>query len=564
MKDEKSVLLEETLLLLELALIVGRISRFDLTSRCQEFLKILMARKNLSYGSVWIRSRALRRDDQSDAIELVYALPRSLLNVSKMPVSHPSMEVLGSGRYKVYRHEDPDFYKHALSRKLTAGTLVCFALGDIGVLRLHTHNTNSFVTREINQLGKVVETFTLSLEGALAEQRFRDEVAEREQIEQRLHQAERLKAVGQLTGGIAHDFNNLLAVIQGSAEFLELEPDHDEEMVGSILDATRRGSELTHRLLAYARQQPLKAESVDLSGLVCGMMTLLKRSLGQSISINFTTQDDQWFAFVDPRQLEDALLNLAINARDAMPDGGFLSIGCENLHITDDDLDAYADIGTGDYVVLSVTDTGTGIPQEIREKIFEPFFTTKSAGSGNGLGLSTIYGFAKQSGGHLSLYSEAGIGTTFRLHLPRADAPPESARAADDEPEIQLGNGERILVLDDDTAVLTLTTKTLTELNYRPVGVSDVDAARDAMAAGAPFDMLLSDVALPGRMSGPQFAEAARQDHPGLRILFMSGFPLDVTQRGGLLADGSNLINKPFKRRDLARRVHDALTRGLA
>ena len=558
MSSDKSDILSESLLLLELALIIGRLSGCDLTSRCHEFLKILMSRKNLSYGSVWIRSDALRREGEADVLELVEALPHSRMDAREVSVSHPSIVALKDARFYIVRDSDPEYQDMQLASKVKPGCLVFFRLGDIGQLRLNSHDQNSFLTREANQLYSVIETFTISLEGALSEARFRAEMDERKQVEEQLRQAERLKAVGQLTGGVAHDFNNLLAVIQGCAEFLQMEPKHDQEMVETILSATERGAELTHRLLAYARQQPLKAESVDVAALVDDMLQLLCRSLGQSVSLNLDCAEDLWCATVDPRQLEDALLNLAINARDAMPDGGQLTIECRNVELDEVYQAQNPDVEVGDYVMLAVSDTGTGIPLEIRDQIFEPFFTTKDHGQGNGLGLSTIYGFARQSGGHLGLYTEVGSGTTFRLYLPRAVAEP-ATRGSNEHPAERLGNGERVLVLEDDPAVRKLAVRSLEALSYTPCEAADTNAALEQLTRITDIRLLLSDVALPGGANGPQFVKSIRFRFPELRVVFMSGFPPEAAKRSGILEAGSNLLNKPFTRNELAGALQDAL-----
>ena len=558
MKSSRSDILSESLLLLELALIIGRQSGRDLSSRCHEFLKILMLRKNLSYGSVWIRGNTLHRDGTADVLELVSSLPQSRMDVRSVSIDHPSITALGDDRFYIIRDSDPDYQTMQLGTKVKPGCIVFFRLGDIGQLRLHSMDQDSFLTREANQLSSVIETFTISLEGALSEARFREEMDERKQIEEQLRQAERLKAVGQLTGGVAHDFNNLLAVIQGCAEFLQMEPQHDTEMVETILNATERGAELTHRLLAYARQQPLKAESVNVAALVEDMLQLLCRSLGQGISVQLDIAADLWSATVDPRQLEDALLNLAINARDAMPNGGDLTIECRNTNLDEIYQDQNPDVEIGDYVMLAVSDTGTGIEPEIRDRIFEPFFTTKDYGQGNGLGLSTIYGFARQSKGHLDLYSEMGLGTTFRLYLPRAAIEATESRRDKASSEWR-GNGEKVLVLEDDPAVRKLAIRSLEALNYSHCEAADIEVALDSLVEDSEIRLILSDVVLPGGVNGPQFVKRVRGKFPEMRVVFMSGFPPEAAKRSGLLEGNSILLSKPFTRQELAASLREAL-----
>ena len=393
------------------------------------------------------------------------------------------------------------------------------------------------------------------------------DVTERKKAEQalrdsreQLHQAQKMEAVGQLTGGVAHNFNNLLAVIQGNVEFLADELGPENSKAEAILRASKRGAELTQRLLAFSRRQPLRPVAIDLAKLTAGMHSLLVRTLGETIEVEIASERGLRTVLADPGQVENALLNLAINARDAMPDGGTLSVTCANARIDDAFVADHPEVVAGEYVVLEVNDTGTGMSPEAIEHAFEPFFTTKEVGEGSGLGLSMIYGFAKQSGGHVTIYSEEGHGTTVRLYLPqvRQNTMQETETQADDAP---IGQGERILVIEDDPDVRTLVLQMLESLGYLAFDVSDAAAARNFLGRNEAVDLIVSDVILPGGMSGPEFAEDARADNPELRIIFMSGYPAGATNRNGLLNADEVLLTKPFRRAGLARAVRDALER---
>lgn len=382
------------------------------------------------------------------------------------------------------------------------------------------------------------------------------------ETEERLRQAQKMEAVGQLTGGVAHDFNNLLAVIQGNAEFLSDDVGNDNPMTQAILRAAARGSELTQRLLAFSRQQPLQAQSIHMATLVDGMSELLTRTLGATIEIETVAGPGLWNASADPGQVENALLNLAINARDAMPDGGRLMIECANAHLDEDYVAQEPEAVAGDYVALSVSDSGVGMSADVKAHAFEPFFTTKDVGQGSGLGLSMVYGFAKQSGGHVSIYSEEDRGTTVRLYLPRAGADRATANRDDensDENGVPRGKNELILVIEDDPDVRILAVAMLKGLGYRVIDVPDAAAAQMILRRDGNVDLVLSDVVLPGGTSGPDFANLARTLDPDLKVIFMSGYPAEAAKRNGFLGSDKVLLNKPFQRRQLAKSIRDAL-----
>jgi PAS domain S-box-containing protein len=384
------------------------------------------------------------------------------------------------------------------------------------------------------------------------------DVTETKLAEQRLRQAQKMEAVGQLTGGVAHDFNNLLAVVQGNAELLGDRLGPEDRSLQAIQRASTRGAELTQRLLAFSRQQPLRPRAIDMAALVSGMSDLLTRSLGETVEIETASEPGLWDALADPGQVENALLNLALNARDAMPGGGKLTIEYGNIRLDDAYVAGIREAKAGDYVVLAVSDTGSGMTAEVQAHAFEPFFTTKEVGRGSGLGLSMVYGFAKQSGGHVTIYSEQGRGTAVKLYLPRAEAAArrEDARRSEDVPR---GRGETILVVEDDSDVRALAVAMLEGLDYRTIDVGDAAAAREALADGQAVDLVLSDVVLPGGISGPEFAEQACTTHPDLKIIFMSGYPAEAARRNGVLGSDKVLLNKPFQRRQIARALREAL-----
>ena len=376
--------------------------------------------------------------------------------------------------------------------------------------------------------------------------------------ESRLHQAQKMDAVGQLTGGVAHDFNNLLTVIIGA---LDLDPQRiPPEMRPAIeqaLRAAERGAALTHRLLAFSRQQMLVTRSVDFNRLIGDMGELLRRTLGEHVEIELRLAKDLWPALADSGQVENSLLNLAINARDAMPDGGKLTIETTNVHLDDDYATHNAEVAPGDYVMMAVTDTGTGMPEDVLAHVFEPFFTTKEVGKGTGLGLSMIYGFAKQSGGHAKIYSEVGHGTTVRLYLPRL-ANEAKSEAVPVVPSHK-GGGETILVVEDNPDVRRLVLRQLRDLGYEVIEAANGPEALKILDGGAAIDLLFTDVVMPGGMTGRQLAEAAKTRRPGMRTLFTSGYTEDSILRLGKLDPGVRLLSKPYRKHELATRIRETL-----
>ena len=371
-----------------------------------------------------------------------------------------------------------------------------------------------------------------------------------------------MEAIGQLTGGVAHDFNNILTVIGGNAERLDEETGGQSRSVKAIARAAERGAKLTRQLLAFSRQQPMQTQAVDLGQLARGMLDVLRPTLGASIELEIKAVPDLWPAMADAGQLENAILNLAINARDAMPRGGKMTIDCANRSVEKSPSQAQLDLEAGDYVVLAVSDSGKGMTKEVQEKAFDPFFTTKALGEGSGLGLSMVYGLAKQLSGHADLTSDLDQGTTVRLYLPRADAIAESevpVQGPDLEP--RTGQGESVLVIEDDEDVRALVVRNLKDLNYEVTEAGDTQEARRLIECGPALDLVLSDVVLPGGQNGLELAEDMRQAHPELRFVFMSGYPAEADRDQGPDLTGIVLLNKPFSRDTLARTLREILDR---
>lgn len=366
---------------------------------------------------------------------------------------------------------------------------------------------------------------------------------------------ERLQALGQLTGGIAHDFNNLLSVILGNAELINLSMDNHEEVVSNIIQAANRGADLTQRLLAFARKQPLEPKAIDVASLFKNINSFLTRTLGEEIELKTFYNDGVWPVEADVRQLENVLVNLALNARDAMPNGGKLNISAENVHPENSDIQARYDIPPGDYVKFCVSDTGTGMDAATLEQAFNPFFTTKALGQGSGLGLSMVFGFVKQSGGGLKLFSQPNDGTKVKFLIPRSTqdvviAGPERTEGT------ARGKGNLVLVVEDDESVRKMTITILRQLNYQVVAFDSARPAFNAIEHGrVDPDLVLSDVSLPGEMNGFQLGELIRKVRPELPIVFMSGYSDELLPTDSSALDISDIIQKPFSINELARRV---------
>ncbi|KMO30097.1 hypothetical protein VP06_22780 [Methylobacterium aquaticum] len=397
------------------------------------------------------------------------------------------------------------------------------------------------------------------------------DVTEQRELEDAFRQSQKMEAVGQLTGGIAHDFNNLLTGIIGSLDLLSTRlrqgrTDVVERYIEAALASAHRAAALTHRLLAFARRQPLDPRPVDANALVASLEDLVGRTLGETVSLESRLSDGLWPALCDANQLESAILNLAINARDAMPDGGRLTIETRNVTLDRVFAAAHGDVAPGAYVRLAVTDTGTGMPPEVVRRAFDPFFTTKPIGQGTGLGLSMIYGFARQSGGHAVIASEVGRGTTVALYLPRHDLPLQAGPPAEAESlppgpaETPAGSGETVLVVEDEPAVRSLIVDVLRDLGYRALEAEDGPAGLAALRGAARIDLLVTDVGLPG-LNGRQLADDAREHRPGLKVLFITGYAENAAM-AGFLAPGMQMITKPFPVDLLARRIRAMIEGG--
>ncbi len=393
------------------------------------------------------------------------------------------------------------------------------------------------------------------------EERVAFEVAERMKAEEALRQAQKMEAIGQLTGGIAHDFNNLLTIIIGNIEMLQRRlPENAGRLrraADSAMQGARRAAILTQRLLAFSRRQPLDPKPVDVNKLVAEMSELLRRTLGEATSLETVLAGGLWRTQADPNQLENAILNLAVNARDAMPDGGKLTIETANARLDEAYVAALAEpLPAGQYVLVAVSDTGTGMDRATMEKVFEPFFTTKEAGKGTGLGLSMVYGFVRQSQGHIRIYSEPGEGTTIKIYLPRLlGADDEPLEASPDVRVTVRGEGETILVVEDEPALRQYTTETLRDLGYAILEAADGPTALDLVRRHPEIDLLFTDVVLTGGMNGRVLADEARRQHPGLRVLFTTGYTSNAIVHHGRLDPGVNLIGKPFTYADLAAKI---------
>ena len=382
------------------------------------------------------------------------------------------------------------------------------------------------------------------------EQQVEERTAQLRHNEEALRQSQKMEAVGQLTGGIAHDFNNMLTGIIGSLELLRRRLargrlDDLDSLIDLGVTSANRAAGLTHRLLAFSRRQSLDSKAVEMNALVQSMGELLQRSLNESIQLDMRLNDKLWVAEADPNQLESALLNLVLNARDAMPDGGKLVVETSNQVLHPEFTEAYPSLEPGDYVMLSVTDNGSGMPQSVINRAFDPFFTTKPIGQGTGLGLSMIYGFSKQSRGHVSIDSEIDQGTTVKLYLPRFRGEELEHPVCDVQQAPDALDGETVLIVEDDPAVRVLVSAVLSELGYAFVEASDADGAVPILNSTQRIDLLISDVGLPG-MNGRQLAEIGRQYRPGLKVLFITGYAEHAAVRGGFLDSGMQMITKPF------------------
>ncbi len=392
------------------------------------------------------------------------------------------------------------------------------------------------------------------------------DLTERRAMEERSRQSQKMEGIGQLTGGVAHDFNNLLTIVIGNLEALQRHLQDSSPDIGTLrrsvenaMRGARRGESLTQRLLAFSRQQPLDPKSVDVGRLVTGMSDLLRRTLGEHVSVETVLAGGLWRAHADPNQLEVAVLNLAVNARDAMRSGGKLTVETANMHLDERYAATQAEVLPGQYVMLAVTDNGTGMPSDVKARAFDPFFTTKDIGQGTGLGLSQVYGFVKQSRGHVKIYSEVGEGTTVKIYLPRFHAQAEEVTEETVRPVVRGTRHETILVVEDDEDVRTYSTDTLRDLGYIVLEAPSGLAALKILESHPDVSILFTDIGLPGGMNGRQLADEVRKQRPDLKVLFTTGYARNAIVHEGRLDPGVELLTKPFTQAALSEKLRDIL-----
>lgn len=476
-------------------------------------------------------------------------------------VSDHWLELLGYSREEVIGRSIVEFMTPASARdRRPADRAILFATGELRDAEYQFVRKNGEVIdalisarTERDGEGKVVRII-----GALVD------VTARRRAEAALRQAQKMEAVGQLTGGVAHDFNNLLAAISGNHELARQALDGGNWMradrhIAAAQKSAWRAASLTQRLLAFSRRQPLKPQPIELHRLIAGMSDLLRRTIGENIVVETLLAGGVWQTRADPNQLEATLLNLAINARDAMPDGGKLIIETSNAHLDEAYAARHDEVRPDQYVLIALSDTGVGMPPGVVENAFEPFFTTKGIGQGSGLGLSQVFGFVKQSGGHVKIYSEVGVGTTVKIYLPRlVDEPPTAVAADQEEPASNYAGNETILIVEDDEEVREFAAETLRGLGYRVIEAHDASSALTALENIRDITMLFTDVGLPG-INGKQLAEEARRRMPELPVLYTSGYTSYAIVHNGLLDPGIQLLNKPFTMVELAHKVRQVI-----
>jgi signal transduction histidine kinase/response regulator RpfG family c-di-GMP phosphodiesterase len=427
-------------------------------------------------------------------------------------------------------------------------------LGEVGERAEALERSNGALQREMQERTRVDEA--LRQLNTTLEERIVDRTTELERAHEQLRQSQKLEAVGQLTGGVAHDFNNVLQVIMSNLQMLQMtlagHPEAQRRLEAAAF-AADRGAKLSSQLLAFARRQPLQPVSVNLGRILRGMDELLRRALGETVHIETVVAGGLWSTMVDPHQLENVVLNLAINARDAMKGNGRLTLELGNAMLDDQYVANERDVPAGQYVMMAISDSGCGMPPDVLQRAFEPFFTTKREGEGTGLGLSMAYGFVKQSAGHIRIYSEVNAGTTIKIYLPRCHQPEAELNEA--PPERAVGGIETILVVEDDAAVQATTVDILSALGYRVLKANDGQSALTVLQSGIPIDMLFTDVVMPGPVRSPELARQAKALMPQIEVLYTSGYTQNAIVHDGRLDPGVELISKPYRREDLARKI---------
>lgn len=521
------------------------------------FEKFLMARNAevfapTSSGSAIVRSDDIQNDPRygksapHDEISKSHLPVRSYLAV---PVVSPSGEVIGGL-----------FFGHGEPSKFVVGHEELL-VGMAGQAATAIENARLIRAAERELAERRRAEAALQTLNATLEQRVLEEVQARSKIEAQLRQVHKMEAVGQLTGGIAHDFNNMLAIVISGLNLLKRRLARGDTDVGrfveAAIDGANRAATLTQRLLAFSRQQPLSPEPLVINKLVAGMSELLSRTLGDHIQVETVLSAGLWQIKADPAQLENALLNLAVNARDAMPDGGKLTIEAQNIFVDDGYAKEYA-LSPGQFVMIAVADIGCGMSEDLITKAFDPFFTTKEVGKGTGLGLSQVYGFVRQSGGHVNIYSEPNVGTTVKIYLPRHAAEVEETEPAPPTPVHRGAKNESILVVEDDERVRALSVEALRELGYAVAEASGPGEALRMFERGEKFSLLFTDIVMP-EMSGRELADLVRRLQTNIKVLYTTGYTRNAIVHNGILDAGTGLLTKPFSLEDLASKVRKIL-----
>jgi PAS domain S-box-containing protein len=506
-------------------------------------------------GEGVIRSDDITKDERYGKSEPHFGMPQGHLPVTSylaVPVVSRSGEVIGG---LFFGHSEPGRFSDRHEQLMT---------GIAAQAAVAMDNARLFQSAQRELASRMKAEQELRLLNETLEQRVAEEVAQRAQAEEALRQAQKMETLGQLTGGVAHDFNNLLQIVSGNIGLIQRSIPEGDARLRRAADNAARGAEraavLTQRLLAFSRRQPLAPKPVDPNRLVTGMSELLHRTLGETVEVETVLAAGLWPVEVDANQLENAILNLAVNARDAMPEGGKLTIETANTHLDRGYVAQNAEVIPGQYVAICVSDTGSGMDQDTVARAFEPFFTTKEVGKGTGLGLSQVYGFVKQSGGHLKIYSEPGDGTCVKIYLPRLLGARPEVEAIVEDAAPQGARDETVLVCEDDDDVRAYTVEVLRELGYRVIEAHDGPSALRLLERQEGLvDLLFTDVVLPGGMTGAMLANEARALRPGLKVLFTTGYARSAIVHQGRLDPGVELITKPFAYGDLAARVREIL-----
>ena len=525
----------------------------------EAFANFRMPRNTAIFGPTFsgegpVRSDDIRADPRYGRNPPYHGMPQGHLPVRSylaLPVLSRSGDVIGG---LFFGHSEPGIFTERAER---------IGVGLAGQAAIAVDNARLYEAGQIELAARRQAEHDLKQMNETLEQRVAEEVASRQNAEESLRQVQKMEAIGQLTGGIAHDFNNLLTVISGNVEYLQRQLTGDRELhraAAAALRGSSRAALLTQRLLAFSRQQTLAPRVIALNDLIAGLTDLLRRTLGELISVETVRSAGLWNIFADANQLENAIINLALNARDAMPDGGKLTIETANCHLDEDYASLHGDVQPGQYVGVFVTDAGIGMAEDIVAKAFEPFFTTKGVGQGTGLGLSQVYGFVKQSGGHVKIYSEIGQGTAVKLYFPRHQARADMSEAGPDPGSApRAKDDEIILIVEDDSDVRSFTTKLAEDLGYRVISAADGASALRLLDSHADIKLLFTDVGLPRGMNGRQLADEAMRRRPRLRVLFTTGYARNAIVHHGRLDPGVEVVFKPFTRNELATKIRRLL-----